>query len=376
MKKKIKKSGKKIVSEYSEYNDQIYIDQVDRTGELEKYERRLDSLARILGIGGCAAVAIYDGSLLVKENNLDNNPKHDKRRRKHINDCIDYLYAISAGKPFSEEKEYEFFKNFFYEIYVFEEMNAQNAESRRVIADALYGNIGTQENYKLFCSKIGKNEYQESLKKIHRKNANIDQALAFYFRDFSKIKSFIKESQDFKNIFLEKNCNAESSEIEQKVHAEAQLISELINIEEKQLKNNSNKTKIYLGISKRCCSKCELLRKTASNISNSFTFEARGTHGLSHNWTIPSRIRGSFSANSATNESNLSFKLGFALKETFRTTISIKKPRGVEPKGYTSQSSGDESDKSYDEEFGCIEEEIDTLSTYQVVLIRRVEYVY
>jgi hypothetical protein len=286
----------------------------DFTEVTDLLNRRLDSLARILGIGNCAAITIINGKIYIAVNELSKHTdqSHHNTRISFIKKVMHYLQNLaqtSQQPPQNDDndnikrkkKREDIFKAICSNAHICAEWGTKNKDQQAYISQL------TETALKNYDVLIGERKKHASNER--RNTKNIPALLALHYRDLIKVENSLRDNKKNKSplrdIFLKKNAfEIIRDEKINNVHAEAQLIGFLIKHYAKKLP----KREIYIGITKLCCQDCqalldavntELSKKSAFKINNTDgypSFKTRGTHGLGFSWKIPDIFKPGFDA--------------------------------------------------------------------------------
>ncbi len=257
---------------------------------MEKDERRLQSLARILqGPSECVAIVFVNNTLFIAANELTKTSRDNNAYIRSINEVILYLKKIFNDKKITEDKRQLVFT--------------------KVCEDKLKTLKGRIDAPKECIKSVINHVMQKSEKLSGRKLVIEYQAAAGaagylfgifsrLYSDFCKVENAVKRelSKILKADYLILKTSKKSG-----THAEVQLLEYilpplLLSASSDEIKGP--KQTIRLGISKLSCLHCAAMIETANQIleSNEITieFEFPGKHNIDFQWRSPELFQEGF----------------------------------------------------------------------------------
>lgn len=302
-------------------------------------ERRLDTLARLLqGRSECVAVSLINGKFFITANG---SGKHNIWSL--IVDVMNYLTSVVTQKAILEEDR----KQILLRICS-EKSSVVTKEIIHVPEEIIMTIVQHDENImELFDKNKLCQKYSEAAGLVLGIFKRAQRDLFRLERFLQNQDSYVLEqSKDFHI-----SINKYEIRITSSIHAELQILEEILMLMKKsQISTQGSKeiyfgTSNYLGISKLCCLHCHLMLETANKVFADFKIplilKFRGAHDLDFdkNWTCPDMFEegyyyeGSFPKQK---EVDIAFQIGFRANKTIEEKQkSKKKEKNEEVGGYS-----------------------------------------
>jgi hypothetical protein len=285
-------SNEESLVKYDDENEE------EEESTLSIQQRRMDQLAYLLeGSTTCSAACNIGNTFLIASNALFKRTREDNQSLKHICTIMEYFKAVAKDAKLNSEARCSLMesicrmqiKTLKGAIQVPPEYIAAVIPNGAQIQMDLESLLREQKD--LFKKNpIALTTAFAFMSKIFPRVRKIENSiLKAASNDFSEISS--DQLQAFKNFSFEfeerENSFILLEEVKQNVHAEAQILTKII---EMALAGNSP-LEVYIGISKRCCSDCNDLLLAADNVlfeKKAIHVKFEGSHGASFEWTKPS----------------------------------------------------------------------------------------
>ena len=267
----------------------------------ETNEHRLDELAWLIEDGSmCTSISIINGRFYISANEFTKNTlTRDKNQQlDFICQVMEYLKGIAQSKLDTNiDKNREKIMRLicqsqirlaaFGRIKVPDQVLQDVVSSRVLLSETLPDTAVVKKNKSASYLTMGfALDVYRRLRKIEN---SIDRAKN---GDFSKISE--KHFKAFKNFsHIDKNNSniLFSMPSGDKIHAEMQILNEIVSMLDKNEPLNKSPTVIYLGISKRCCYNCHIMLDAANEVlkKKGVTLKFEGSHDedYSENWVSP-----------------------------------------------------------------------------------------
>ena len=254
----------------------------------QRPERRLQSIARLLqGPSECVAITRVGDKVLVAANELFQNSQENATTR-HIKSIMRYFMRCYRGETISPQQRRTFV------ILSFRGQCRKDLDKKKLQLsdekiDEIMRAILDHDDVSIAAFQT---KYGAQLAEAY---FVLGQAQLFY-RDIKKVEDGLQPQGELRYLFN----GAQPYEIltkstEKGVHAEAQLIEEIIRKEP----NESYGQTVILGISKLCCTHCYELVQASNSVlgteGSRTRFEISGRHDIAFaNWTPPDHFDAGF----------------------------------------------------------------------------------
>lgn len=214
---------------------------------------------------------------------------------------------------------------------------SQNAAKGKVtitsdIATQVVKNSLTEENlsHSAFNRKYGSNIRAAAI--VYGEFVRIN-------RDLNKMERFLQKNkelyQDLLKAFRDNQYEILTRSLEPGVHAEAQILAELLSDPYIGSCEKEEKQECYIGISKLCCLHCRVLldstNLTLMGGGINLAIKFRGRHDLDFTWIPPEAFRKGFDyqGEEINEKDDIYFRIGFATARTISELLLEKKPTGI-----------------------------------------------
>lgn len=262
--------------------------------------RRLDELAWLLeGSSMCTAVAVVDGKFYISANEFSKRTQAREKNKKLdlICEVMEYFRSIARGELTGGKKES--LRDALMKKIIKQQISTSTL-GRISIPEEIFNEIITSKV--LHGEKLPREFKEKDIayialgyglmanKRIRKIEDSIEDALKGKFGEINQgqLSAFRNFRHDDKD---RKNSNILFFETKTGVHAELQVLSQIVDMADVGLHGGSAQ-EFYLGISKRCCFDCEHMLQSANEIlgSRGIVVGYEGTHGaeFSENWVCPS----------------------------------------------------------------------------------------
>ena len=330
-------------------------------------EKRLDELAWLLeGTSFCAAVMIINGTFYVACNDFFENTTSNNNQSDFISKVLTYFQNF-ANNPNIKEEYLEPHRNALM-VKICKTMISMASLGRIIIPDSIFEKMLTSQV--LLSQKLP--DDSDLLKKKKTEGFMVLAYGILVFERIRKIESFVKDCSAGnwrdEQASAQKIADAKilKHELESGVHAEVQLLSQIIMFIEGKIL--LEKQEIYFGISKYSCIDCNCLLSEANKILSSAGIQIKyaGSHkGRYDNWILPRIFQSGFNETLAKTRrasqklkekpSALSFKdqIGYSFKNAQKQLIPEKK---YEMRGSRSSS---EFSKTGEEKFNDFKQKLE-----------------
>jgi len=261
-------------------------------------DRRLDELAWLLeGSSMCTAIAAIGNRFYISANEFSTRTRDREHNRQLDLMCqIMTYFKQLAGSEIADSGKPAIRDELMKEIIRFQ------------ISTSSFGRISISDNILdavISSEVLHKGQLPQGLaetdlahmalgygiminKRMRKIENSIEKALNSDFTDITKnqLEAFANFTHDDND---KVNSNILFFERESGVHAELQILSQLIGIIAEN--EDTAPKEVYIGISKRCCLNCDCMLKAANDVLASKGIEVKyeGTHGASFaaNWIRP-----------------------------------------------------------------------------------------
>ena len=350
----------------------------DYTGELAPFERRLDSLAKLLsGKSQCAAISVINKKFYITANEFHQNQKKNTQHQILISVIVTYFKDLSKEKNYigPEENDKIIFKKICLQTAKIQEIASFNIPNN-VIENAIEDIIETiwQKKQLIIGDLLKKySAHAIGVGALHVKILSLSKA-------FFKIKKSILNGEKDNKIKLTEeqlqafNVDYELLAIEQEkgVHAEVQLLAYIVSEIKKNDINKNEKKEIYIGISKLCCLNCRIMLEKANEIFATknilITLRFRGHHDLMFdtNWRSPQIFTEGYEAEKIDEKQDhpIEYLIGYLSKNNIEQLNKLQKPSKVSMHPSESNSENEEltlEESEYDKRLGFLKNQLEFL---------------
>ena len=284
-------------------------------------EKFLDRMAKILeGSSKAIAVAFVNGKFIIAANEITQGSTHN-RIMDLINQSMEYFSDLVNREKNLEATEEELLTIISYHVGLLASMATAGYEETELLPQ-----IRRMIHMELRGENLNGRQFIQEFNKYVPYVAKARAAYVTILQDFAPLKAYFEDkkglSKKQRTAFKKmKRGYVILQHQPQRVHAEAQILSEIIKLFEHQKfrlkKKSTSPQEIYIGISKLCCPHCRIMLEVTNIVFKEkgipIIIKYAGEHSMSFDWTPPDILEEGFNqeALSSEEQESLSHVIGF-----------------------------------------------------------------